>query len=87
MLETTVDELFVEFGSEVVELTVAVFVAAVEELKVAALTLMVITTSPPTLTVPRLQVTVPALCEQLPCVVETEVNVAWLGRGSLTLTF
>lgn len=50
--------LFDEFGSDVDELTVAVLVASVLELKTAALTLMVTTAVLPTLKLPRLHVTV-----------------------------
>jgi hypothetical protein len=56
----------------VVELTVAVFVASDTELNVAAFTLIVTITSPPTLIEFRVQLTVPALCEHVPCVVEEE---------------
>jgi len=58
MVETKVELLFARFGSEVDELTVAVFVESVMELKTAASTLMVTTAVLPTLNVPRLQVTV-----------------------------
>lgn len=71
-MEVAVEVLFVRFGSLVVELTVAVFVASVEELNVAAFTLIVMITRPPTPIEFRVQLTVPALCEQVPCVVEAE---------------
>ena len=64
--------MFVRFGSLVLAVTVAVFEASVAELNVEAVTLIVIRTRPPTLTEPRLQVTVPEACEQLPCVVEAD---------------
>jgi hypothetical protein len=46
------------FGSLVVALTVAVFEEVLAELNVAAFTLIVIITKPPTLTDPRVQLTV-----------------------------
>src|SRR5271169_5576189 len=58
IVETTVEELLVRFGSPVVAETVAVLVASVEELNVLALTLKVTRTSPSTLTVPREQLIV-----------------------------
>lgn len=58
MVEVKDAVLLERFGSPVVAETVAVFVERVEELKVLALTLMVMTTRPPTLTVPREQLTV-----------------------------
>jgi hypothetical protein len=55
-----VDEmLFVRFGSDVVELTVAVFATRLLELNVVAVVLMVIVTDPPFVTVPSEHVTVP----------------------------
>ena len=50
--------LFAKFGSLVVALTVAVFEEVEEELNVFAVTLMVMTTVPPTLTDPSEQETV-----------------------------
>jgi hypothetical protein len=58
MVEITVEELLVRFGSLVVEETVAVLLASVEELKVLALTSKVTRASPPTLTVPSEQLMV-----------------------------
>src|ERR1700690_704771 len=72
IVEVADEGLFVKFGSLVVEETVAVLVESVAELNVAALTLIVMITNPPTLTEPTLQLTVPALCEHIPCVVEEE---------------
>jgi hypothetical protein len=57
-VEVAEAELLVRFGSPVVAETVAVLVDRVEELKVFALTLIVIRTSPPTLTEPIEQLTV-----------------------------
>lgn len=79
--------MFDEFGSLVEEPTLAVLTTSDDELNVTAVVLIVMLTKPPTLTVPKLQLTVPALCEQVPCVVETETNVTWLGSGSETFTF
>jgi hypothetical protein len=59
-VETDVEELFVISGSLVVELTVAVFEDSAAVLTVLAVTLIVTVTSPPTLTDPRLHVTVGA---------------------------
>ena len=82
------EKLFAEFGSLVEELTVAVFSTSDDVLNNAvAVVLIVMITKPPTLTEPRLQLTVPALCVHVPCVVETETNATWLGRGSETFTF
>jgi hypothetical protein len=81
-----VEELFVMFGSPVVELTVAVLDESEAELNVAAFTLIVTTTKPPTLIDPRLHVTV-VVPEQLPCVVEDDVKVTSPGSGSVTTTF
>ena len=58
-----------------------------DELNVTAVVLMVMVTSPPTLTEPKLQLTVPALCEQVPCVVETETNDYLAGQRIRTFTF
>ena len=58
IVEMAVEELFVRFGSLVVALTVAVLEEVVAELNVAASTLIVMITKPPTLTDPRLQFTV-----------------------------
>ena len=60
MVEIAVEELFVAFGSPVVAETVAVLLASVTELKVLAVTLMVMSTSPPTLIELRVQLTLPA---------------------------
>lgn len=81
-----VDVLFVALGSLVVAVTVAVLEAVVPELKVLAVTLIVMMARLPTFSVPRLQVTVPAACEQDPWVVETDVKLTCAGSGSLTLT-
>jgi hypothetical protein len=82
------EKLFAEFGSLVEELTVAVFSTSDDVLKFAvAVVVMVMITKPPTLTEPKLQLTVPALCVHAPCVVETETNATWLGSGSETFTF
>ena len=85
-MEFTVELLFAESGSLVVAVTVAVFVASDAELNVTAFTLIVMITTSPTLSVPKLQVTVPAACKQLPCDVDTEVNITCEGNGSETLT-
>jgi len=68
-----VDELFKEFGSEVVELTVAVFVEVEAELNVVALTLIVMTAVLPTLRLPSVQVTVVPAMAQEPWLVNEEV--------------
>src|SRR5271163_4971860 len=86
-----VEELLERLGSLVVAVTVAVLLARVEELNMAAFTLIVIRTSPPTPSVPMLQPTVPvaptAGCVgQVPCVVVTEVKVTAEGKGSETVT-
>jgi hypothetical protein len=62
------------FGSVVEALTVAVFVEYTLELNVCALTLMVTMSVPPTLRLPRLQLTVvvEAVYEQLPAVEDAE---------------
>lgn len=57
IVELTDEVLLVRFGSPVVAETVAVFVERVEELNVLALALMVMRTSPPTLTDPIEQLT------------------------------
>src|SRR5271167_1043425 len=57
MVEMDEEELFVEFGSLVVAETVALLVDCVEELKVLAVTLIVMMARPPTLIEPRLQPT------------------------------
>ena len=87
MVEVTDDVLFAGLGSLVVELTVAVFVAYVVELKVDAVASIVIVTSPPTLSEPSVQLTVPALWVHVPWVVETDVSVTSVGSGSETVTF
>lgn len=79
--------MFDEFGSLVEEPAVAVLTTSDDELNVTAVVLMVMVTRAPTLTDPKLQLTVPALCVQVPCVVETDTNVTWLGSGSKTFTF
>ncbi len=61
-----VEKLLVKFGSLVLEVTIAVLVAKVDELNIAALALIVTRTKPPTGIVPILQLTVPAACEQVP---------------------
>src|SRR5579864_8194033 len=58
IVEVTDAVLFVRFGSPVVAETVAVLVESVAELNVLAFTLIVMSTSPPTLTVPSEQPTV-----------------------------
>jgi hypothetical protein len=58
IVEMAVEELFVMFGSVVLAVTVAVFEDVVAELNVAAFTLMVIITKPPTLIDPSEQLTV-----------------------------
>src|SRR5579863_577823 len=73
IVDIEVDELFKRFGSEVVELTVAVFVEVVEELKVVALTLMVTTAVLPTLRLPSVQVTLPVANAQEPWLANEEV--------------
>lgn len=85
-MEIAVEVLLVRLGSDVVAVTVAVFEACVDELKVAAVTLIVITAKAPTPIEPILHVTVPALCEQLPSVVDAETYVTSVGRRSDTLT-
>jgi len=85
-VEIVDEKLFAGFGSLVVEVTVAVLDAVVEELNVEAVVLMVMITRPPTLIVPILQLTVPPACEQVPWVEETETNVTWVGNGSETAT-
>jgi len=80
--------LFVRFGSLVVELTVAVLdVSVPDPVNVAAFTLIVMITNPPTLTDPRVQVTV-VVPVQLPCEagIETELKVTVLGSTSVTVT-
>ena len=90
MVEIAVDELFVEFGSPVVELTVAVFDDKVAELNDAAFTLIVMMTSPPTFILLSVQLTVvvATVYEQLPCDagIETELNVTSAGSTSVTTT-
>jgi uncharacterized membrane protein len=58
MIDVNDEVLFAEFGSEVVALTVAVFVEPDVELKVAARTLIVTTAVLFTLKLPRLHDTV-----------------------------
>jgi len=86
MVVMTDDKLFRRFGSLVVDVTDAVFVAVDDALKVVAVVLMVMRARAPTLIVPMLQVTVPAACAQVPCVVETETKVTCAGSGSRTET-
>ena len=57
-----------------------------EPLKVEAFTLMVTITTAPTLRFPSAQLTVPPLCVQVPCVVETFAKVTSVGNGSETVT-
>jgi len=79
--------LFAEFGSLLVDETVAVLVARLDELNIAAVVLMVTTAKPPTLNVPMVQLTVPPAWEQVPWVVETETKVTCgTGNGSETTT-
>ena len=73
MLDIAVEELLVRLGSEVVELTVAIFVEVEAELNVVAFTLMVMTAVLPTLKVPSVHVTVPAAIAQDPWLVKDEV--------------
>jgi hypothetical protein len=87
MVEMVDEKLLLVFGSLVEEPTVAVFGTKDDELNVTAVVLMVMMTRPPTLSEPKLQLTVPALCVQVPWVVETETKVTWLGNGSDTFTF
>ena len=79
--------MFDVFGSLIEEFTVAVLTTSDDELNVTAVVLMVMVTKPPTLTEPKLQLTVPAACVQVPWVVDTETNETWLGSGSETFTF
>src|ERR1700757_1381767 len=98
MVELALDELLVGLGSLVVVATVAVLQTEYGMplivahglplvLKVEALTLMVIIARPPTLSVPMVQLIVPAACVQVPCVVLTFTNVICAGSGSETVTF
>ena len=73
MVDIEVDELFKRFGSEVVEVTVAVFVEVERELNVFALTLIVITAVLPTLRLPSAQFTVAPAMAQEPWLVNDEV--------------
>ena len=86
MLDIALEELFVAFGSEVVEVTVAVFVEVEAALNVVALTLIVITAVLPTLRLPSVQVTVPAACAQEPWLVKEDAYVTSPGNGSVTVT-
>src|ERR1700685_26613 len=90
MVEIAVEELFGAFGSLVVEVTVAVFDDNVAELKLAAVTLMVIITRPPTFMLLNVQFTVVVadIYVQLPCDAgtKTEVNVTCAGSTSDTAT-
>ena len=90
MVEIAVEELFVEFGSLVVEVTVAVFEDKVAELNDAAVTLMVMITRPPTFMLFSVQFTVVVtdVYVQLPCDagIDTDVNVTSAGNTSVTLT-
>ena len=70
----------------VVAPTVAVFAASDDVLIVSAVVLIVMITRPPTLNDPKLQLTVPPLCVQVPCVVDTETKFTALGNGSDTPT-
>ena len=87
MVEFVVEKLLLGLGSLVVDETVAVLVARVDELNMTAVVLMVTIARPPTLKVPMLQLTVPPAWEQVPCVVETETNeTCGTGNGSETTT-
>ena len=82
-----VEKLLDGFGSLVVDVTVAVLLARLDELNIAAVVLIVTVTKPPTLTVPMLQLTVPPACVQIPWLVETETKVTCgTGNGSETIT-
>jgi hypothetical protein len=72
IVESAVELLLVLLGSLVVAVTVAVLLDCVVELKVPAVTLMVMIATPPTLSVPILQVTVGAVYEHVPWLVELE---------------
>lgn len=69
--------------------TVAVLTASVVELNVAAVTLIVIVTNPPTLIGLRLHVIVAPGAEQVPSDdgIKTELNVTSVGKVSVTETF
>jgi hypothetical protein len=90
MVEIAVELLLVELGSTVVEVTVAVFDDVVDELKVAAFTLIVMITKAPTFMLSSVQLTVVVadVYVQLPCDdgIETEEYVTWPGRTSVTVT-
>jgi len=87
-VETAVDESFAELGSLVVELTVAVFEEVEAELKVFAVTLMVMTTVPPTLMEPSGHETVVVATVKLhvPCVVDDDEYATCAGITSVTVT-
>ena len=78
--------LFARFGSLVVAATVAVLATSDDELNVTAVVSIVMIARAPTLSDPKLQLTVPPLWLQVPCVVETETNDTALGKGSETET-
>jgi hypothetical protein len=80
-----VEELLPGVGSEVVEVTVAVFDIP-DSFTGFGVTLTVIVAEPEAVRVPRGHVTVPLASEHDPCVVVAETNVAPAGRGSETLT-
>lgn len=71
-VEVNVELLLVLSGSDVAELTEAVFTAKLAELNVVAVTLIVTVTICPLLIVPILHVTVPPACEQVPCVADED---------------
>ncbi len=75
--------LFTRTGSAVAADTLAWFVI---ELPDVGVTVMVTLAFPPLATEPRLQVTVPLACEQLPWVGVAELNVTPPGRVSVTVT-
>ena len=74
-------------GSGVVEVTRAVFCAPEAPPAAGTAALTVTVTVSPTPTVPMSQVTVPAVCEQVPWVLVAEVKMSGLGTGSVTMTF
>jgi hypothetical protein len=79
---SNVAELFAEKGSVTVEEAVAVFVNVPEV--PGAVTEMAMIAVAAGFKVPRLQVTTPAACVQLPCVAVAETYVTCVGKVSLT---
>ena len=96
-MDIAVEVLLAEFGSEVVLVTVAVLVVSELALNVAAVTLIVTTTSWPTPMAPRVQftwsvegygvLTLIAVVEQEPCGVEADTYVVVDGMLSEIETF